>query len=377
MPVGAVWLTGDLELAGMGTVTMVEGDRLVGFGHPMAGTGRTNLPLATGRVEAVVPSYQRSFRLASIGRIVGRMTQDRRPGIAGRLGESAPMFPCVVHVSGDRPTTFRYRAAGYWQVAPIAGFYSVAASTLQWDGRGTPETVLGIARISLKGREETIVLKNLYAGYNPLQPAQELVLDPLSRLTLNPFREVEVEGLDVDVQISHGVRAARVESVRLERDSVRPGEEVALWVRLREFQGKEHTRKVELTVPTDARPGTSAEVIVGGWQTYRMLQMSLDPGFFQPHDLEALIEVIREIPSSTKIYVRAGFVRRGVRYNGEAMPGLPGSMNTMLTEGTDSGRSTPLVEDVGASLDTHWVIEGAQRGTINVREKGGSTGLSY
>jgi hypothetical protein len=375
MPVGAVWLTGDLELAGMGTVTMLGSNRLVAFGHPMMGTGRTDLPMATGRVEAVISSYRRSFRMASIGQIVGRVTQDRRSGIVGRVGEEAPMFPCVVHVSGDHPKIYRYRAAGYWQVAPVAGFYAAAASTIQWDGRGNPETILGISRISIEGREDPIVLKNLYAGFNPLQPAQDLVLDPLWRLTSNPFRPIKVTGLDVDIQISRGIRLATIESVRLEHDVVQAGETLILWVKLREFRGKEHTRKLELKVPEDARPGTRARVIVSGWRTSQMLDRSLDPGFYEPNDLEGLIRTVRRVPSSTEIYVRAGFLRQGVRYNGEAMPGLPGSVHSMLRHGAENGPAEPLVEDQSTSLDTHWVIEGSVSATINVRKSGAGTEL--
>src|SRR5690606_11756388 len=39
-------ISGDLSATGLGTVTRVEGDRLVAFGHPMMGGGVTSLPTA-------------------------------------------------------------------------------------------------------------------------------------------------------------------------------------------------------------------------------------------------------------------------------------------------------------------------------------------
>jgi hypothetical protein len=376
MPVGAVWMTGDLQLASMGTATMVEEGRVVAFGHPMSGNGRSNLPLATGRVEAVIPSYRRSFRLASIDRIVGRMTQDRQAGIVGRIGEKAPMFDCTVHVSGEREDVFRYRVAGYWRIAPMASFYATVASALRWEGSGTPETVLGVCRIRLKGREKPILLKNLYAGLSPLPPAQDLVLAPLSRLVLNPFGEVEIQQLNVNLQIQQGIRSAEIESVRADRSVVGPGETLGLRVRLREFQGDEYTRRLDLHVPANARPGTAAQVVVSGSDLYRLMERSLDPGFYDPESLEGLIEAITKVPSSTEIYVRAGFIRRGVRYDGTAMPGLPGSAARMLMEGTDAGRSTPLLEDETTSLDTHWVVRGAVRLSVRVGERNRAMQLS-
>ena len=367
MPVGAVWMTGDLQLAGMGTATMVDDERVVAFGHPMSGTGRSNLPMALGRVEATIPSYRRSFRLASIERIIGRLTQDRQPGIVGRIGETAPMFPCTVHVSGERDTAFNYRIAGYWQVAPMASFFATAAGALRWEGRGNPETVLGISRIWLKDRKEPIVLKNLYAGFSPIEPARDLVLNPLSMLMFNPFEEVSLEKLRVHLQVTSGLRSARIESVRLSQATVRPGEKIALWVRLQEHQGQRHTRKLQIEVPNDVRPGSEAQIVICGASTYRMMQMSMDPGFFAPDDLESLIGVLERIPSSTQIYVRAGFVRRGLRYDGEAMPGLPGSMRHMLAFGTDSGRSVPLLEDATQTMDTHWVVNGSVGTKVQVK----------
>jgi hypothetical protein len=57
--VGVQLIRGDMSATGLGTVTRVEGDKLVAFGHPMMEAGVTALPTAIGRVLGVLASDQR------------------------------------------------------------------------------------------------------------------------------------------------------------------------------------------------------------------------------------------------------------------------------------------------------------------------------
>lgn len=377
VPVGAVLMSGDLNLAGMGTLTMVEGDRVVGFGHDMLGAGEVNLPMALGRAQATVPSLYNSFRITSAERIVGRLTQDRAPAVVGRLGEEAPMFPCTVRVRGDRDLEFNYRVAGYWRVAPMLGFYAVSQAALRWEGQGEMMTVRGRSRIRLKGREEPIVLENVYAGMSPLQPSAELVLQPLNAVVLNPFKEIELDSLEVEIEIEDGLRAADIRAVRLQSREVRPGGSLTLWVDLKEFQGPTHTRQIELRVPEDARPDTTAEILVCDSTVSYMRRVGHDPGFFQPRDFDALLETVQTLPSHRRLHARASFVRRGLRYRGEAMPALPSSAINMLRMGTESGSATDLVRDVETSIKTPWVLSGAVSVQVAVRPPQGEASRSY
>lgn len=370
MPVGGLILGGDMELAGMGTLSWTDGERVIAFGHPMLGTGVTDLPMVSGNVEAVIPSSLSSFRLASIGSVIGRFRQDRGSGIAGRIGDRPYMFPCRVYVDGDRTEIFDYTAAGYWQVAPMAAFYASAFSLLQWEGIGTPRTMFAIVKIRIEDREEPIVLKDYFAGPDQISPMMELVLDPLTKLTTNPFQEIRIEELDVQLDVNQNMREATIEHVSLPHTTVVPGESLDLNIRLRQYRGETYTEKLTLDVPRDARPGTTAEIVVGDAPTYAMIEQGTDPGFYRPEDLDSLIANLEKRPSSTNIYARGGFVRRGVRYEGQAMPGLPGSARSMLSTGADAGAATPLMEDVTARKRMNEVIKGAVRLTVEIEKDG-------
>jgi len=367
-PVGYVWVSGDLDISGMGTLTMLDGDRVLAFGHPLLGTGESDFPLALGRVQTVVPSLQHSFRLSSADRIIGRLTQDRDSAIVGRIGERSPMLPCTVTVRGVQEVTYRYEVAQYWEMVPLLAFFVTSASAERWEGYGNLFTVTGKATIRLKDRPEPIVLENVHCSMDPAYPAFELVWMPLEALVLNPFQEVELESVDVDMTVTPGLSAARIESVRAERNEVEPGETLGISVTLLQFQGGEHVRRLELEVPREAKPGSALNILVGDARTRALMDMSADPGLFNPRDMAGLIEALEHLPRNTGLFAHGSFVSTGVRYEGVPMPDLPGSVLHMMGRGTQSGVVTPLRGDVRTQIDTPWVVSGSRSISVTIKD---------
>ncbi len=91
--VSGVILDGDFRLGATGTVTDRGGDSLLAFGHAFLGAGPVLIPMAPAEVVTILSNQYNSFKIANIGPIVGAIEQDRRSGIAGRMGAVAPMFP--------------------------------------------------------------------------------------------------------------------------------------------------------------------------------------------------------------------------------------------------------------------------------------------
>ncbi|MBZ5738953.1 hypothetical protein [Nocardioides mangrovi] len=102
----ASYMYGDVTMAGVGTVTSVCGDRVVGFGHPMDLRGETSLALHPADTIYIQDDLVTSFKIANLGEPVGTITDDRTTGITGTLGT----LPHTVTVSstltyGDRTRT--------------------------------------------------------------------------------------------------------------------------------------------------------------------------------------------------------------------------------------------------------------------------------
>ena len=84
--VGVMFVSGDLQLGGTGTVTHIDGDRVYAFGHPMYNLGPTEFPMTRAYVYTVLPSLFSSMKLSTTGDVIGTFLQDRATAIAGRLG---------------------------------------------------------------------------------------------------------------------------------------------------------------------------------------------------------------------------------------------------------------------------------------------------
>ena len=84
--VGASLVQGDLTMAGTGTVTMVEDDRVYAFGHPFYNLGPVRFPMTRVHVTTLLPSLALSSKIAAIGQVLGTIDQDRSTGIYGSVG---------------------------------------------------------------------------------------------------------------------------------------------------------------------------------------------------------------------------------------------------------------------------------------------------
>jgi hypothetical protein len=98
--IGVQLIRGDMSAMGLGTVTRVEGDKLVAFGHPMSELGVTALPTAIGRVIWFLASDQRSFKIGMAVRDVGALVNDRQSAIVVSHSVKAPVIPIKVSIHG-------------------------------------------------------------------------------------------------------------------------------------------------------------------------------------------------------------------------------------------------------------------------------------
>ncbi len=104
---GAAISYGDITAGGVGTVTSVCDDRLVGFGHPMTYGGRTTLGMMPAEsVYIQEDPVGPGFKVANMGLPAGTIDQDRLTGISGALGVLPPETDVSSTVTyGDRSRT--------------------------------------------------------------------------------------------------------------------------------------------------------------------------------------------------------------------------------------------------------------------------------
>ena len=106
-PCGVVFSTGHYALSVLGTVTYVDGDAALLFGHPILG-GYSGLDLGLGPIEgrltgatvdAVWPSTNTPYKMMTPADAKGLAVQDRSAGVVARLSGAMATFPVTTHGS--------------------------------------------------------------------------------------------------------------------------------------------------------------------------------------------------------------------------------------------------------------------------------------
>ncbi|GAB6987188.1 hypothetical protein [Nocardioides pyridinolyticus] len=164
---------GDVTMSGVGTVTSVCGDRVVGFGHPAAYLGGTTMALHGADALYVQEDLVAGFKVANLGAPLGTITDDRRAGIAGTLGVlpdttdiSAGLTYAersrtgVSHVSIDSPDTLA--------LTTFYGLLSNFDAVVDGPVRGTESLAWTITGTDRNGRPFELTREDLYSGGSSL-----------------------------------------------------------------------------------------------------------------------------------------------------------------------------------------------------------------
>lgn len=251
---------GDVVLGGVGTVTYVDGDRVLGFGHTFLGSGRARFLIGDGYVFQTIaaPIAGASYKLAEPGTVQGALVGDRTDGITGLLGPDGGI-PVVARAADlTRGTSSTVRAT----LAPDERTLSLAAGVVQSEpalrvrdglGGGTLRLTL---RISSPVLARPIVHRNTYAAYGDVISVGAFDLaSATAMLTQNNLRSIPISRIDVSQTLETRVRAAQIVDARITPRVVRPGRMATLHLRLQPWRSAATTVSVRFRVPGGLRPG--------------------------------------------------------------------------------------------------------------------------
>ena len=214
--VGTELVRGDVTFFGYGTITHVDGNELLAYGHPGFGEGNVNLPMSGGYVHFIFPSRSRSFKLASPTQPIGTLVQDREPAIAGIIGKHPSYIPVNVNMQttdGKRHEksyeVIRHRSFSPIYTAVAASYIVDALEFYFNDHTLNLETTITLkAHPDLKARE--LVYKNIYSSSSsPGFGIMQTLMLPMFQLDSNPYTKVQVENVTLDLKIEDKRQTAR------------------------------------------------------------------------------------------------------------------------------------------------------------------------
>lgn len=360
--VAVPFIRGDMEASAVGTVTWVDGDKVLAFGHPLLGQGPVRLPVATAYVHTVMASLSRSYKIAGAIRNVGRLVNDQGAAIAAVLNDAPGMVPVTVELEWPyigQGQVFQFevvrdrRFTPYW--AGMAVLNSVdGIRTLPPEHSITYEVEIDFGPL---GRYTT---DNAASGED-IMPLLGDVAAPISAMLNNPFGVARVEQVRVKARLSDEDRRVMLLSVRLDRTTYRPGELVRAEVLMQRYKGPRFTRTIEVDLP-DELPDGRYGLQIGGAELVMAAMQQQNPRLFDPRTLEELLDAMRRLASvrSDRLYGILDLGRPSVSVGRAALKDVPPTVASVLQQASplEVNRTTNMVR---TDLDLGLVLRGSER----------------
>jgi hypothetical protein len=340
-PVGVSLLGGDSEMGATGTVTHIDGDKIYAFGHPFFNFGPTAFPMTRAHVYATLPSLMSSFKIATMGDVIGTMHQDRATAIAGTLGKGPAVIPITITLDNDRAPkrTFRYTAGNDQLFTPLLTYVAL------FNTLGNYERQFGAMTFTVKGKatfdqHADLAYEDIFTGDGTIAAAAAYVAGPITMLLGNDVEKVTVKGVELSVTSSEEPRSATIERVWLDEVHPRAGRTVPLKVLTRSYRGAEKISTIPIEIPANAS-GQLTVMVTDGRQLNQIEQRELRRSV-QPTSVAQMIKLLNQSHRNNRLYVRLLTGTPGAVINGEALTSLPPSVLAVLEGDRSSGSFTPI-----------------------------------
>jgi hypothetical protein len=365
--IGVELVRGDVSMMGLGTVTHVQGTKLVAFGHPMMNAGDSALPTAIGRVLWINANGQRSFKVGESARSLGTLVQDRQSAIVIDETRRPPTFPVAIDMrgaDGAPKTSWHMQIAEEKFLSPsfaAAALGSAVEATIS-EKRDMSWAIH--STLSIRGRA-AIELDDFGVAIGGMPDEGELartrVVRALGEILNNPWENAGIDGVESHLTVQYTRDLWRLRGVELLDEVVDAGQKARIRVHLVPFDGHEIVREVEITMPRELA-GKEAEVeILPGYEGV--------PDVAFPENLTELIaNETRQsfLPKSLVVQVRIPSV--GVLYHGHVAPSLPGfALDALRPLHSDTGPE-PYASYVRAVIPVEHFVEGHDKLHVKVRQ---------
>ena len=343
--VGIAYARGDYSAFGYGTITYIDGDQLLAYGHSRNGEGNVNLPISGGYVHFIMPGRYRSSKIASATQVIGTLVQDRQAAIAGITGPHPPYIPVTLNmetVDGKLHHT-SYEVIRHRSFTPT--YIEIGAGSLvrALEFSTADHTLMIDATITLKEQpgllSREIVYKNVYSsGGSPTYGITNVLRPPLLQLSNNSYTPIAFEKIALNLKLEDKRRSALIERLWVDKQRYRPGETVEVMVTLRPYLENPITQIGTITIPNDAPDGLMTLLAMNATAD-RQWQRSRAPLNFRPKNINQLVKILQQSESNTDIIFEFFLSQPGLTVQGEEFSDLPTSVMSVMNSAKQVGTS--------------------------------------
>jgi len=319
--IGVQLIRGDVSAMGMGTVTRVEGDKLLGFGHPMMNSGVTNLPTAVGEVLWFLASSMRSFKIGMAVRDLGALVNDRQASIVVSHSVKAPVVPVslkIKGVTGSVHTDWNFEIAHEKFMTPT--FMAIAlGSALQAVANERQDVSWNaVSKLKVKGFGE-LVLEDYGVAVGGTPEPRDFVRSNLvyavGVLMNNPWRPVIIESASMEIELRYSRELLRLRGAEVLEREVKAGDDAHVRLSLLPWAGPGVEKVVTLPIPKHLAGET--------------LRIEIQPGYLvkrprpSPDSLQELVQSFEDPTYAPKSVVLSYASGDALAFKGRIAEDLP------------------------------------------------------
>jgi hypothetical protein len=360
--IGVQLIRGDLNATGVGTVSYVDRDRVLAFGHPMFQIGRVLAPTVEAEVHTIMSSVARSFKLASPVAELGALVGDWQSCIVVDPQGRAPMIPLHVDVtnpdSGDRQA-YRLEIVDSAALSAFFAMISVAEVVGGASSSSRDTTVRVNLEAELAEPARTLKLANTY-----FHPGGGLVslemLHPIAGLFHSPFGDPRVRQIHLTVTATERRQTATIKRAYFAKAEVERGERLPLHIVLEPHGAAPVTKTVEITVPAAGdQPQLLLSVLAGN-------QAPADIAL--PVSLGDYLDAFEKKHRSTDLVILQPTPAPGLQHRGQLLKKLPASVADVLDDDGVTGLNI-VASTQQIIVPTDWVLTGQAFVRVPIRKE--------
>lgn len=365
--IGVDLVSGDVSAMGLGTVTRVEGDKLVAFGHPMMEVGITSLPTSQARVLWFMASQMRSFKMGEGTYPTGALLNDRQASIVVDQTAVAPVVEVSLKVNGEPGAPYdtwnfevahdRFLTPSLLGVALGNGLTATAAE--RRDVTWSMKTVLSFEGFPSIEIEDVGSTPTGTPSASALMQSESL--KAVGEVFNNPWDFVRLNKVAVDISLRFEREVSRLRAVQLLTPEVDPGQPARVRVHLEPYDGKPTSQVIQVPIAAKYAGQT--------------LKISIEPGYAVERvraSPENLAELISNLQAGT--YRARSLVLSyqsgggGAAYHGVVAHDLPPGALDRISTGSSSRTPEQFRSMERFVVNTHNYITGTDSFSVKVRE---------
>jgi len=367
--VAAVFVSGDMNMTGAGTVTYNDGKHILAFGHPMFNLGPVDMPLAKEEILTTLASSYQPTKMGNASEVVGALKQDRHSGIAGQLGATSNMIPVTLHVRSfgldnaiRKSQDFHFNVFVQQKWTPYLMMATLFNAVSNLNDFAEDATYRLNGELDLDGHEK-VQLSTMQAPAEMPVPTPMVLAgwwgDKFNKLFLNSVAMPKLTSVNATIDLLPERRIAQVESAWIADNHVDAGTEVPVKVFLRPFRGEQLAREIKVKIPAGL-PRGEHQILFSDAETLDKFQ-AIASSLNRFMNIPQTVAMLNQQRANNRLYVSILESQPTVYSDEKVLPNLPSSVLNVMQSGRDNSHqlvSAPQSTIQEASVPFDVVVDG-------------------